>query len=219
MNSSAFAQFLSTASPPLSRSRSSSGSTLSPLLYSAYTNDVPRPSSSGVQLALFADDTALFTEIGIGAPDSPSSPQRAIDELGQWFRKWRIEVNPTNQQPYNSSMDGDDIRVSVFAHAAPKHYIDYRTHRSDSSTSRDHIPMRSYARRLTINRRIPTLSVGHETYLPIHLTLLQRQLKAMTSTTRMTDLGGLSVSQVIDLSSLLHPPLTASGRQEKGTDP
>ncbi|GBP50337.1 hypothetical protein EVAR_102306_1 [Eumeta japonica] len=32
-------------------------------------------------------------------------------------------------------------------------------------------------------------SVGHETYLPIHLTLLQRQLKAiMTSTTRMTDL-------------------------------
>ncbi|GBP24400.1 Probable RNA-directed DNA polymerase from transposon BS [Eumeta japonica] len=49
------------------------GSTLS-LLYSAYTNDVPRPSSSGVQLALFADDTALFTEIGIGAPDSPSSP-------------------------------------------------------------------------------------------------------------------------------------------------
>ncbi|GBP00368.1 hypothetical protein EVAR_86451_1 [Eumeta japonica] len=32
----------------------------SPLLYSAYTNDVPRPSSSGVQLALFADDTALF---------------------------------------------------------------------------------------------------------------------------------------------------------------
>ncbi|GBP89564.1 hypothetical protein EVAR_58224_1 [Eumeta japonica] len=44
-----------------------------------------------------------FTEIGI-APDSPSSPQRAIDELGQWFRKWRIEVNPTNQQPYNLSM-------------------------------------------------------------------------------------------------------------------
>ncbi|GBP90877.1 hypothetical protein EVAR_78527_1 [Eumeta japonica] len=35
-----------------------------------------------------------FTDVGIGAPDSPSSPQRAIDELGQWFRKWRIEVNP-----------------------------------------------------------------------------------------------------------------------------
>ncbi|GBO98991.1 Probable RNA-directed DNA polymerase from transposon X-element [Eumeta japonica] len=35
------------------------GSALSPLLYSAYTNDIPRL-TSGVQLALFADDTALF---------------------------------------------------------------------------------------------------------------------------------------------------------------
>ncbi|GBO98569.1 hypothetical protein EVAR_7598_1 [Eumeta japonica] len=75
------------------RSRSSSRLHLSSAV-PAYTNDVPRPSSSGVQLALFADDTALFTEIGIGALDSPSSLQRAIDELGQWFRKWRIEVNP-----------------------------------------------------------------------------------------------------------------------------
>ncbi|GBP80843.1 hypothetical protein EVAR_99938_1 [Eumeta japonica] len=33
--------------------------------------------------ALFADDTALFTEVGIGAPDLPSSLQKAIDELGQ----------------------------------------------------------------------------------------------------------------------------------------
>ncbi|GBP63800.1 Probable RNA-directed DNA polymerase from transposon BS [Eumeta japonica] len=40
------------------------GSTLS-LLYSAYTNDISRPSSSGIQLALFADDTAPFTEVGI----------------------------------------------------------------------------------------------------------------------------------------------------------
>ncbi|GBP07098.1 hypothetical protein EVAR_4503_1 [Eumeta japonica] len=33
-----------------------------PLLYSAYTNDIPRSSSPGVQLALFADDIALFCE-------------------------------------------------------------------------------------------------------------------------------------------------------------
>ncbi|GBP43257.1 Probable RNA-directed DNA polymerase from transposon BS [Eumeta japonica] len=38
------------------------GSTLSPLLYYAYVNDIPRP-STGVQLALFADDTALFFAI------------------------------------------------------------------------------------------------------------------------------------------------------------
>ncbi|GBP59998.1 Probable RNA-directed DNA polymerase from transposon BS [Eumeta japonica] len=71
------------------------GSTLSPLLYSAYTNDVPQPSSSGVQLALFADDTALFYGSGNGSTRFTLLPlQRAIDELGQWFRKWRIEVNP-----------------------------------------------------------------------------------------------------------------------------
>ncbi|GBP26832.1 Probable RNA-directed DNA polymerase from transposon BS [Eumeta japonica] len=35
------------------------GYTLSPLLYSAYSNDIPR-TSSGVQVALFTDDTALY---------------------------------------------------------------------------------------------------------------------------------------------------------------
>ncbi|GBP22707.1 hypothetical protein EVAR_13988_1 [Eumeta japonica] len=157
---------------------------------SAYTNDIPRPSSFSVQLALFADDTALFTEVGIGAPDSPSSLQRAIDELGQWFRKWRIEVNPTNQQPYNSSMDGDDIRVSVFAHAARKHYIDYRDlelptiskYMKDASKRFFDIagshPNALLRAAVDYQPPHPTLSVGHGTYLPIHLTLLQRQLKA-----------------------------------------
>ncbi|GBP49766.1 Probable RNA-directed DNA polymerase from transposon BS [Eumeta japonica] len=67
------------------------GSALSPLLYSAYTNDIPRL-TSGVQLALFANDTALFfsrTRRSIFR-----HLLRAIDELSQWFRKWRIEVNP-----------------------------------------------------------------------------------------------------------------------------
>ncbi|GBP95100.1 RNA-directed DNA polymerase from mobile element jockey [Eumeta japonica] len=68
------------------------GSALSPLLYSAYTNDIPRP-TSGVQLALFADDTALFYRNRY-RDVAASRLQRAIDELGQWFRLWRIEVNP-----------------------------------------------------------------------------------------------------------------------------
>ncbi|GBP25676.1 hypothetical protein EVAR_12153_1 [Eumeta japonica] len=181
----------------------------------------------------------LFTEIGIGAPDSPPPLQRAIDELGQWFRKWRIEVNPDKsaaiQFKYGVTLDknlhfrdhiervrntalfykarlgtmlGRKSKLSrrnkrtiykmcirtVMTYAspsslAPKSTTDYRTHRSDSSTSRDHIPMRSLRAAVDYQPPHPTLSVGHETYLPIHLTLLQRQLKAlMTSTTRMTDL-------------------------------
>ncbi|GBP87794.1 Probable RNA-directed DNA polymerase from transposon X-element [Eumeta japonica] len=67
------------------------GSTLSPLLYSAYTNDIPRP-KTGVQLVLFADDTILFLH---GASFNHILPrlQRAIDEPTQWFQLWRIEVN------------------------------------------------------------------------------------------------------------------------------
>ncbi|GBP47850.1 Probable RNA-directed DNA polymerase from transposon BS [Eumeta japonica] len=68
------------------------GSALSPLLYSAYTNDIPRP-TSGDQLALFADDTALFFRSRDRRFIFRHLP-RAIDKLGQWFWKWRIEVNP-----------------------------------------------------------------------------------------------------------------------------
>ncbi|GBP43072.1 Probable RNA-directed DNA polymerase from transposon BS [Eumeta japonica] len=68
------------------------GSTLSPLLYSAYINDIPRP-STGVQLALLADDTALYLRSNSIGNILPRL-QRAIDELTQWLRLWRIDVNP-----------------------------------------------------------------------------------------------------------------------------
>ncbi|GBP83573.1 RNA-directed DNA polymerase from mobile element jockey [Eumeta japonica] len=67
------------------------GSTLSPLLYSAYVNDIPRP-STGVQLALFVDDTALYLRSNYIGNILPKL-QRAIDELTQWLRLWRIDVN------------------------------------------------------------------------------------------------------------------------------
>ncbi|GBP88816.1 Probable RNA-directed DNA polymerase from transposon BS [Eumeta japonica] len=70
------------------------GSALS-TLYSAYTNDIPRQ-TSGVQLALFADDTALFYRNRY-RDVAASRLQRAIDELGQWFRLWRIEVSRSTE--------------------------------------------------------------------------------------------------------------------------
>ncbi|GBO99308.1 RNA-directed DNA polymerase from mobile element jockey [Eumeta japonica] len=76
----------------LNQSKSSSRLRPLPPPYSAYTNDIPRP-TSGVQLALFADDTALFYRNRY-RDVAARRLQRAIDELGQWFRLWRIEVNP-----------------------------------------------------------------------------------------------------------------------------
>ncbi|GBP51272.1 RNA-directed DNA polymerase from mobile element jockey [Eumeta japonica] len=68
------------------------GSTLSPLLYSAYTNDIPRP-QTGVQLALFVDDTALYLS-GSNFRIIIPRLQKAIDELTRWFQTWKIEVHP-----------------------------------------------------------------------------------------------------------------------------
>lgn len=67
------------------------GSVLSPLLFSLYVNDIPR--TPRVELALFADDTALYTT----DRDMTKLSQRlqsAATTLGDWFRLWRIEVNP-----------------------------------------------------------------------------------------------------------------------------
>ncbi|GBP67341.1 Probable RNA-directed DNA polymerase from transposon BS [Eumeta japonica] len=85
------------------------GSTLSPLLLSAYVNDIPRPSTS-VQLALFADDTALYLKSNSIGNILPRV-QRAIDKLTQWLRLWRIDVNPEKPVMTYAS--------PVFAHVPP----------------------------------------------------------------------------------------------------
>ncbi|GBP66085.1 RNA-directed DNA polymerase from mobile element jockey [Eumeta japonica] len=85
------------------------GSTLSPLLYSAYVNDIPQP-STGIQLALFADDSALYLRSNsIG--NILLRLQKAIDELTQWLRLWRIDVN--SEKPVMT------YASPVFAHVRP----------------------------------------------------------------------------------------------------
>ncbi|CAK1587705.1 unnamed protein product [Parnassius mnemosyne] len=68
------------------------GSVLAPLLYILFTNDIPIP-SKGVQLSLFADDTALYCK-GTSLPFIRNKIQKSVDDLGAWFKKWRIDVNP-----------------------------------------------------------------------------------------------------------------------------
>ncbi|GBP87025.1 N-acetylserotonin O-methyltransferase-like protein [Eumeta japonica] len=90
------------------------GSTLSPLLYFAYVNDIPRPSSC-VQVALFVDDIALYLRSNSIGNILPRL-LRAIDELTQWLRLWRIHVNPDKPvMAYPSP---------VFAHLRPDRQYD-----------------------------------------------------------------------------------------------
>lgn len=67
------------------------GSVLSPLLFSLFINDIPR--TPQIELALFADDTALYHS-GYHAGYVIRALQRAAKALGDWFARWRIEVNP-----------------------------------------------------------------------------------------------------------------------------
>ena len=67
------------------------GSALSPILFSLYTSDFPRVPN--VEISLFADDTAIYST-GHNPRYLRVYLQRAIVALGEWFRRWRIMVNP-----------------------------------------------------------------------------------------------------------------------------
>lgn len=67
------------------------GSILAPTLYSLYTYDCPRADLTS--LSLFADDTGLVAF----APHRNSVAsylQAHLDDLDDWFIKWKIKVNP-----------------------------------------------------------------------------------------------------------------------------
>lgn len=67
------------------------GSVLAPTLFTLYVHDVPR--SPYVELALYADDTALYYTSRTQARVCKVL-QRAVTDLGEWALKWRIEMNP-----------------------------------------------------------------------------------------------------------------------------
>ncbi|GBP36323.1 Probable RNA-directed DNA polymerase from transposon X-element [Eumeta japonica] len=124
------------------------GSTLSPLLYSAYVNDIPRP-KTGVQLALFADDTALFLRSNCLRNILPRL-QRAIDELTQWLQLWRIVVNPEKPVMTYAS--------PVFAHARPDILYDLQVVQNNFCRRAADAPW--YLKNSTLHRdfELPTIS-------------------------------------------------------------
>ncbi|GBP33240.1 Probable RNA-directed DNA polymerase from transposon BS [Eumeta japonica] len=119
-----------------------------PSAYSAYVNDIPRP-KTGVQLALFADDTALFLRSNCLRNILPLL-QRAIDELTQWLRLWRIEVNP--EKPVMT------YESPVFAHARPDILYDLQVVQNKFCRRAADAPW--YVKNSTLHRdfELPTIS-------------------------------------------------------------
>ncbi|GBP26343.1 Probable RNA-directed DNA polymerase from transposon BS [Eumeta japonica] len=149
------------------------GSTLSPLLYSAYVNDIPRP-SSGVQLALFADDTALYLRSNCLRNILPRL-QRAIDELTQWLRLWRIEVNPEKPVMTYAS--------PVFAHARPDILYDLQIvqnkfcrRAADAPWSRDSPPITTLKVTKPVRSSASRCHFGSCSPLQLHVTSMPRCL-------------------------------------------
>ncbi|GBP36987.1 hypothetical protein EVAR_96981_1 [Eumeta japonica] len=65
-----------------------------------------------VQLLLFADDTALLHRFSCFRNILPRL-QKAIDELTQWFRLWRKEVNPDKSAYFDYCIQKSPVPVAV----------------------------------------------------------------------------------------------------------
>lgn len=71
------------------------GSSLSPLLYSAYINDIPVIPK--VTVALYADDTMFYTN-DKNQKYAALCLQRQIDQTQTWLTKWRLRLNTSKTQ-------------------------------------------------------------------------------------------------------------------------
>lgn len=71
------------------------GSCLSPILYNIYTHDFPQ--LNGCESSIFADDTAILSS-NIYSHDVLLNLQNSLDDVINYFNKWKILVNPTKTQ-------------------------------------------------------------------------------------------------------------------------
>lgn len=66
------------------------GSTLSPLLFNIYMNDIPKGKST--EIALFADDTAIYSN-SFKINKAFEYIQNHVNTLEKYYDKWKIKIN------------------------------------------------------------------------------------------------------------------------------
>lgn len=74
------------------------GGSLSSTLFLIYINDIPR--NPKTKLALFADDTAIIAT-GKNEQRTNTRIQNHLQEIQEYFKKWKIEINPGKTQLIN----------------------------------------------------------------------------------------------------------------------
>ena len=72
------------------------GSVLGPKLFILFVNDIPQINQH-TNLALYADDTAIFAR-SFNAGVANKQNQIHIDQIVNYFKKWKINLNPTKTE-------------------------------------------------------------------------------------------------------------------------
>lgn len=67
------------------------GSILGPLLFNLFVSDIPKPGHPAI-LAQYADDTAILYRTR-SVNKIITRLQKSIEEIEEWCRNWRIEIN------------------------------------------------------------------------------------------------------------------------------
>lgn len=84
------------------------GTCISPILYALYVADIPKDTNT--QIALYADDTALYT----AAKSSNAVVKKlnlSLQTLQHYFRKWKIKINNTKTQAIIFPFDNKRRRI------------------------------------------------------------------------------------------------------------
>ena len=71
-----------------------------PTLFLLYVNDADTCLSPGTEMAVYADDTTLYSLVRSAATinQQASSLQKSLDALHAWGQKWRVKFEPTKSQ-------------------------------------------------------------------------------------------------------------------------
>lgn len=91
INSKHSSEYISTTGIP-------QGGSLSTTLFLLYINDIPK--NPRTRLALFADDTAILAEAKMERTTN-NRIQQHVEELQEYFQKWKIKINPAKTQLIN----------------------------------------------------------------------------------------------------------------------
>lgn len=73
------------------------GSPLSTLLFNVFCHDIIRENMNSLYILQFADDTTLVSHAKT-LKTCTQKLQELLDELSNWFRKWRMKINPDKSQ-------------------------------------------------------------------------------------------------------------------------